>query len=63
MKAAEVRDACHLSDPLHESAVWCVFGKRQVRADQVVVISIGNQHAAHVRSVKDDLLVEALTAD
>ena len=63
MKATEVRDACHLSNPLHGSAVRCVFGKRQVRADQVVVIPIGNQHAAQVRSVEDDQVVEAFPTD
>ena len=62
VKAAEVRDACYLPSPLHGSSVRCVFGKRQVRADPVVVIPIGNQYAAQVRFVEDDQVVEALTA-
>ena len=63
MKATEIRDACHLSNPLHGSAVRCVFGERQVRVDPVVVIPIGHQHAALVHFVEQNQVVEALTAD
>jgi len=55
VKATEVRHACHLSDPLHGSAVRGVFGKRQVRADPVVVIPLGDHHAEQVRLVEEAL--------
>ena len=58
VKVAEVRDACYVPSPLHGSSVRRVFGKRQVWADQVVVIHVRGQHAPQVRFVEDDQVVE-----
>ena len=63
VKTAEVRDTCYLSDPLHRSTVWRVFGEGQVRTGLVVIIRVGDQYAAQMHFVENDQMAEALAAD
>ena len=63
VKAAQDGDRYDAPERLHRSAERCILAEGQVRADTVVVASVGLKHAAKMRFAKYYQVVEAFPTD